>query len=1107
MIMSVRTESSIALIGGVLWAVLAGGPAMADDTELFVFDGSAVAANPNVLFIFDTSGSMSTVVQTQESYDPAKTYAGACASGKLYWQRSSWSGSETPPACDSVQTFDRSALECHAAFDAFATTAGRLTDQFAVYNPSNGHERWEELNASNPSSWSVECEDDNGRYGDGNDTSAPYAQDGDGNDPWTGSVDDVWRGHRTYTVYDANYLNWYYGPVVSSTRSQVMKDVATSLVGSINGVNIGLMIFNDSQGGHLVHAVEDVAGSRSTLVGAINALSGSGLSPLSETLYEASRYFLGDQPYYGADYDVGVVSGAYDSPIKHACQKNYVVYLTDGEPAEDVDADGMITALPGFGSIVGSPSCDGSGDGACLDDLAEYLYKADLSPDLPGKQNVVTYTIGFTVDLPLLTSTASRGGGKYYTADDTASLSQALTNVVTSILETQASFTSPTVAVNAFNRTQHLNDLYVAVFQPSSTMHWPGNLKRYRLRPSDATIVDVNDAAAVDASTGFFKEDARSWWSPTADGNKVGLGGTAGELPSPASRNVYTYLGGSDLTASTNAVDATNALLTDTVLQVGNAGDPTRDEVIDFMLGRDVADSNQNNSTTDARNQVGDPLHSQPVSMIYGGTAASPDPTDAVVYFATNDGYLHAIDAASGIEKWSFVAPEFLADQAGLLVDPTTPEKHYGIDGDLQLQVLADDDGVIDPSSDKVYLFFGMRRGGTVYYGLDVTNPDAPRLLWRLDSTDLPGIGQTWSKPVPTRIHVDDPSQSPDQLAVVFGGGYDTSQDNYTASTDNSGNGVYIVDSESGALLWHGGPANSTKNFAAMQYSIPADVKVVDLDGDGFADRMYAADMGGQVWRFDIFNGRSAADLVEGGVIAQLGSAGLSTPTDAETRRFYYSPDVALVSNSGAAYLHIGIGSGYRAHPNATLNQDRFYALRDYAAFSRLSDIDYGNLTPITEADLTDVTDSPDAALASDSPGWLIRLDAGEKVLAEARTFANQVYFTTFKPGAPPSADDCEPRLGTNKLYVVSLVNGAPVTNLDGSVDDTNLTVSDRAREFSGSISSDVVFLFPSAEDPENCVGDECTPPPVACVDLFCFPTDFQNNPIRTFWIQNSLDR
>jgi type IV pilus assembly protein PilY1 len=110
--------------------------------------------------------------------------------------------------------------------------------------------------------------------------------------------------------------------------------------------------------------------------------------------------------------------------------------------------------------------------------------------------------------------------------------------------------------------------------------------------------------------------------------------------------------------------------------------------------------------------------------------------------------------------------------------------------------------------------------------------------------------------------------------------------------------------------------------------------------------------------------------------------------------------------------------------------------------------------------------------------------------------------FTTFRPSQ--NATSCEPQAGTNRLYIVSLFDGSPVNNLDGSTDNGPLTASDRFTEFKGSISSEVEFIFPQGE--ANCVGDQCAPPPVACVDLFCFPPGFPNNPVRTFWSEQSAD-
>src|SRR5690606_23095432 len=124
--------------------------------------------------------------------------------------------------------------------------------------------------------------------------------------------------------------------------------------------------------------------------------------------------------------------------------------------------------------------------------------------------------------------------------------------------------------VNSFNRTQHLNDLFIAIFQPSQTLHWPGNLKKYRLRAEDATIVDANGWPAVD-DTGFFSPDAQSFWSPDPDGQRVTQGGAANRLPSPADRRVFTYLlehRNPVLVAPGNAVRTDNGLLTEGLLGV-----------------------------------------------------------------------------------------------------------------------------------------------------------------------------------------------------------------------------------------------------------------------------------------------------------------------------------------------------------------------------------------------------------------------------------------------------------------------------------------------------------------------------------------------------------
>ena len=45
-------------------------------------------------------------------------------------------------------------------------------------------------------------------------------------------------------------------------------------------------------------------------------------------------------------------------------------------------------------------------------------------------------------------------------------------------------------------------------------------------------------------------------------------------------------------------------------------------------------------------------------------------------------------------------------------------------------------DGIIN-GSDKVWIFFGLRRGGSSYYAMDVSSPNSPSLMWHINGMKL----------------------------------------------------------------------------------------------------------------------------------------------------------------------------------------------------------------------------------------------------------------------------------------------------------------------------------------------------------------------------------
>ena len=194
--------------------------------------------------------------------------------------------------------------------------------------------------------------------------------------------------------------------------------------------------------------------------------------------------------------------------------------------------------------------------------------------------------------------------------------------------------------------------------------------------------------------------------------------------------------------------------------------------------------------------------------------------------------------------------------------------------------------------------------------------------------------------------------------------------------------------------------------FVDMNYSIPSNIAVLDVNQDDIADLMYVGDMGGQLWRFD-FNGDAAgnsnsiSDLITGGVIADINSG-----SSLGNRRFYNPPDIALINGASGRYLTIAIGSGWRAHPLDTTVQNRFYVIKD-----KTYKIIQNTFTKATEIDLFDATlniigegSNPAARNAAsvalqNADGWYITMEnTGEKILSTALTFENNIVFTTYQP-------------------------------------------------------------------------------------------------------------
>ncbi len=278
--MSVTSKRGSLILAGALlgYGILA----LAEDTELFVTDISQAQINyrPNVLFIMDTSGSMDSEIITQATFDPAVAYAGGCAANRVYWRRIT-GPSGSPPNCNTNNWFNGTAFMCDAAVQAFDSGPGFYTDIMAQYD-WEFDQRYEQFRDT-AKDRIVECEDDGGVHGDGSSSTELWASDNIPLEPWSADpADEVPWGsnltNRTYAVYSANYLNWLEGPTSTSTRLIVMKEVLTGLLATLNNVNVGLMRFNNEEGGPVIFAIQNIAaaGVRQGMIDAVNGLPASG---------------------------------------------------------------------------------------------------------------------------------------------------------------------------------------------------------------------------------------------------------------------------------------------------------------------------------------------------------------------------------------------------------------------------------------------------------------------------------------------------------------------------------------------------------------------------------------------------------------------------------------------------------------------------------------------------------------------------------------------------------------------------------------------------------------------------------------------------------------
>ncbi len=838
------------------------------------------------------------------------------------------------------------------------------------------------------------------------------------------------------------------------------------------------------------------------------------------TDFGTANTFNLDTDYPAIAWDSQIESGpvtkpVYLSPLEQAgaCSKLYTVNVLFQVSNQEDDSD-LAIAEPVASGGLGSPQ-------RTFPDVIQYLNDADLAsgnygsvPDLDDKQNVISYFIVDENQINTTTRGYARAGGTgvpLALSEDPDELVATLSEVFKQILSVSTTFVAASVPVNVFNRAEITDNVYIALFQvdEQARPYWVGNVKKLKIAGANdssaaGTIVDALGEPAV-AADGRIRFDAlTSWTEPAAlppadiaagevdgrDGRTVARGGAGQRIPGflgdgPQEAN---GLGGRriyfDLKSSTLAplnVDVTTASELQPDFDVATIGEAA--ELIAYARGLDVDDLDGDDDTSDARPWIfGDPLHSRPLPINYGAIGGYSELENPAIYVAvaSNDGMLRMLRNTrtsgrdTGEEVWAFMPRKSMAAQKILRANGTGMKHPYTLDG-APVAFIWDrnlDGNIVAGEGDRVFLYVGMRRGGKAYYGLDVTNPESPSLMWSIEKDgDFDELGYTFSNP---RVGLVKTPDGP-RPAVMFGGGYDLNKDTRgsVGTDDSEGNAIFVVDAVTGRLIWKarrgtGGAGSREFEHPRLTDSIPSTLTVADMDGDGYTDRIVVGDTGGNIWRADI--GAEDPSDWKLSLLASVGRHASGSSGVLTDRRFFHRPDLVPSKDAYGLFDGVVVGSGNRANPldSGGATSDYMYMIKD-----RGTAVGTGADTGLQHVDFGDVTSNclqnGGTCTVNLVNGWRLNMeDPGEKILATPLTVTGKVFFTSYLPRGGSAATACAPSEGAGRLYAVALQDGTAVMNYDSSDDtsddpDTPNSKADRSVELiSAGIPAEVVSIPPN---------------------------------------------
>ena len=560
----------------------------------------------------------------------------------------------------------------------------------------------------------------------------------------------------------------------------------------------------------------------------------------------------------------------------------------------------------------------------------------------------------------------------YFQVTDPSQLEAQLSNVFESILETNGS--SSAVASNTTS-LQTDTRVYQALFDSGV---WTGDLLAIPVNPDGSFDPPVWSAATQMDSQNYNSSREILTYNPAAGASGEGIPFRWGDLGADQKTAIDTNA--ISKTFDGRGEDRTNYIRGDRSHEIGQGAIDANFRARTHVLG-DFVDS--------APFFVGEPLAGYPDSLeanAYSTFAIAKSGRTPIIYIGANDGLLHAINAETGDEEFGYVPNEVFAN-LNKLTDPGYSHNFY-----VNASPVATD--AYFNNMWHTVLVSGLGAGGKAMFALDVTKPEdidestaSTDVLWEVSSTDADfvDLGFTYSKPSIVKL-------ANGQWVAIFSNGY------------NSANGkavLYIVNIETGALI-RAIDVGVGSTSAPNGLGTPA---VVDSNGDFIADLIYAGDLAGNVWRFDL-----TASTPSSFTFSKF------FDVSAESQSIVTKMEVGKNPNGNGTMIYFGTGKYFTEGDAVLANAviESFYGIIDEngTAVTRSqlleqtidieTSFEFPGSGPVEERTLN-IRVTSDNSLSTEK-GWYIDLVSptngfeGERVITDAILRNGRIVFTTLIP-------------------------------------------------------------------------------------------------------------